>query len=49
MAIMLTPADYLARIGVPFIIPVHPGPPPEAEGTAAVIAVAVRNDNDGLV
>ena len=45
---MLTPADYLARIGVPFIIPVHPGPPPEAEGTAAVIAIAVRNYNDAL-
>ena len=46
---MLTSANYIARVGIPFAIPVHPGPPPEAEGTAAVIAIAVRNyNNDAL-
>ena len=48
LAILLTPADYIARVGVPFVIPVHPGPPPIAEGTAAIIAINVRNYNDAL-
>lgn len=49
LAIVLNPADYVARVGVPFVIPVHPGPAPEAAaGTAAVIAVALRNYNDAL-
>ena len=43
LAILLSPADYLLRAGVPFIVPVHPGPPPEPVGTAAVIGVALRN------
>ena len=34
-------AEYVARVGVPFIVPVHPGPPP-----AAAITVALHNYND---
>ena len=42
LAILITSAEYLARVGIPFTTPVHPGPPPAAEGTA------VRNYNDAL-
>ena len=42
------PISYITRVGIPFIIPVHPGPPPEPVGTAAAIAVAVHNYNDPL-
>ncbi|KAI2496639.1 hypothetical protein MHU86_17842 [Fragilaria crotonensis] len=42
------PADYLLRAGVPFVIPVHPGPPPDPVGTAAVIGVALRNHAEAL-
>lgn len=46
LAIVLNPADCLACIGIPFIVPpVNPGPSPEAEGTAGVIAVTLRNRN----
>lgn len=48
LAMVLSAPDYLLRTGVPFIIPVHPGPPPEATGTSATIAVAIRNYNDAL-
>ena len=48
LALVLSEAAYLARAGVPFLVPVHPGPPPEAVGTSAVIAVAIRNYNAAL-
>lgn len=48
LAMVLSAPDYLLRTGVPFIVPVHPGPPPEATGTSATIAVAIRNYNDAL-
>jgi hypothetical protein len=48
LAMLLSPADYLLRAGVPFIIPVHPGNPPEPIGTAAVIGVALRNYTEAL-
>lgn len=41
-------ADYIARVGVPFVIPRHPGPPPIAAGTAAAISVALRAYTDAL-
>ena len=37
LAILLSDVDYIARIGVAFLIPNHPGPPPVAAGTAAAI------------
>ena len=43
LAILLSPADYLLRAGVLFIVPTHPGPPPEPVGTAAGIGVKLRN------
>jgi hypothetical protein len=43
LAILLSPEDYLIRAGVPFVIPIHPGPPPAPVGAAAVIGVALRN------
>ncbi|KAI2511196.1 hypothetical protein MHU86_3161 [Fragilaria crotonensis] len=39
LAILLSDADYIARVGVAFEVPIHPGPPPDAVGTAAAIAV----------
>ena len=45
---LLSPADYLLRAGVPFIVPIHPGNPPEPVGTAAVIGVALRNYTEAL-
>jgi hypothetical protein len=49
LAMVLSSSDYVTRIGVPFIVPVHPGPPPAAVGTAAVIAVAFRNYTDAPI
>ena len=43
LAILLSPADYLLRAGVAFVVPTHPGAPPEPVGTAAIIGVALRN------
>ena len=48
LAILLSPADYLLRAGVPFIVPEHPGPPPAPVGAAAVIGVALRNYAEAL-
>ena len=48
LAMVLNNADYVARVGVPFIVPVHPDPPPVAVGTAAAIAVALRTYNDHI-
>ena len=48
LAVLLSPADYLLRAGVPFVVPVHPGPPSEPVGTAAVIGVALRNHAEAL-
>lgn len=49
LAMLLSPADYLLlRAGVPFLVPVHPGNPPEPIGTAAVIGVALRNYTEAL-
>lgn len=46
LAMFLNDADYVARAGIAFMVPVHPGltpPPPPFAGTAAVIAVDLRN------
>jgi hypothetical protein len=48
LALLLSPEDYLLRVGVPFVIPIHPGPPPELVGTAAIIGVALRNHAEAL-
>lgn len=48
LAILLSDADYIARVGVAFVIPIHPGPPPIAAGTAAAISVALRAYTDAL-
>jgi hypothetical protein len=48
LAILLSPADYLLRAGVAFIMPVHPGDPPAPVGTAAIIGVALRNYAEAL-
>jgi hypothetical protein len=48
LALLLSEADYIARVGVAFAVPVHPGPPPVAVGTAAVVAVAIRAYNEQL-
>ena len=48
LAMLLSDADYLARAGTAFVIPVHPGPPPLPVGTSAVIAVALRAYTDAL-
>ena len=48
LAIVLPAADYLLRTGFPFVVPLHPGQAPEAVGTSAAIAVAIRNYNDAL-
>ena len=42
LAMVMNDPDNLARAGVPFVVPVHPGPPPPAVGTAAVVAIALR-------
>ena len=43
---VLNHADYLARAGVAFIVPVNPGPPPAPVGTAVTIAVALNIHTD---
>ncbi len=43
LAMVLTNAKYIARVGVLFIVPLHPGPPPESTGTAAVVSATLRN------
>ena len=48
LTIVLPAAEYLDRVGVPFIVPVHPGNPPNALGTTNAVAVAIRNYNDTL-
>jgi hypothetical protein len=50
LALVLSNDEYLARTGVPFIIPVHPGPAPIAAvgTTAAQIAEAIRAYNQTL-
>ena len=48
LAILLSPDDYLLRVGVPFIVPIHPGDPPLPIGTAAIIGVALRNYAEAL-
>jgi hypothetical protein len=48
LAMLLSDADYLARAGVAFVVPVHPGPPPPPVGAAAVIAVAIRTYTEAL-
>ena len=48
LAILLSPADYLLRASVPFIVPIHPGPSPGPVGTAAIIGVALRNYTEAL-
>jgi hypothetical protein len=47
-AMLLSDADYFARVGVVFDVPVHPGPPPPPVGAAAVIAVALCSHTDVL-
>jgi hypothetical protein len=42
LAMVMSDADYLARAGIPFDVPVHPGPAPPPIGAAAVIAVSLR-------
>ena len=41
LAMVLSDDDYLARAGVAFDIPVHPGPPPPPVGAAAAMAIAL--------
>jgi len=50
LAILLSDAEYLARTGVEFIIPVHPGiaPVAVAGATAAQIAEAIRAYNQAV-
>ena len=50
LALLLSDDEYLARTGVPFIVPVHPGPAPVAAAgaTAAQIAEAIRAYNQTL-
>ena len=48
LAILLSDAAYIARVGVVFIVPVHPGPPPVAVGTAAAISIALRTYAEAL-
>ena len=50
MAMLLSEADYVARTGVAFIIPVHPGPAPlpPVNATAAQIAETLRVYNEAI-
>ncbi len=40
---VLTNAEYDASVGVPSVVPLHPGPPPDTVGTTAGVSVALRN------
>lgn len=42
LALIMSDADYLARAGVAFDVPAHPGPPPPPVGAAAAVAIALR-------
>ena len=48
LAILLSDADYIARVGIAFLLPMHPGPPPVAVSTAAAISVALRAYTEAL-
>lgn len=50
MAMLLSEDEYIARAGVPFVIPRHPGAAPDAAAgaTAAQIAEAIRVYNQAL-
>ena len=48
LAMVMHDADYLARAGVAFDVPVHPGPPPPPIGASAAIAVALRVYTDAI-
>jgi hypothetical protein len=48
LAILLSDANYIARVGIAFLIPIHPGPPPVAVGTAAAISIALRAYTEAL-
>lgn len=50
MAMLLSDAEYIARAGVPFLIPFHPGAAPDTavNATAAQIAEAIRAYNQAL-
>jgi hypothetical protein len=50
MAMLLSDAEYIARAGIPFLIPLHPGAAPDAAvgATAAQIAEAIRAYNQAL-
>ena len=48
LAMVMTDAEYLARAGVAFAIPLHPGPPPAPVGAAAAIAVGLRIYTDAV-
>ena len=50
MAMLLSEADYVARTGVAFLVPTHPGPAPIAQvgATAAQIADALRAYNEAI-
>jgi hypothetical protein len=48
LAMLLGETDYITRVGVAFIAPLHPGPLSVAAGTAAIIAVALGANTDAL-
>ena len=48
LAMVLNDTDYLALVGVHFVIPVHPGPPPPPVGSSAAIAIALRIHTEAI-
>ena len=48
LAIVMSDAEYLTRAGIPFEIPIHPGPPPPPVGAAAAISVLLRIHADAV-
>jgi hypothetical protein len=48
LAMVMSDAAYLTRAGVPFDVPIHPGPPPPAIGAAAVIAVNLNQYTEAI-